>query len=198
MTRCAPFAAVILGAIGFAASVSAQEPTPSPAPGLAPGARIRVSAVGLTTPTTPTTRSGTVAWVRGDTIAFRPDGVRQDTVPLMAVPMGHIERLDVSRGLHRHTLAGLGLGALGGALLGAGFGAVQESRSNDPYPIGGVRDWEIGAGLGVGAGLVLGTVIGTLIDTERWARVSGYAVGRMSVVPLPHGIGLGYELALRF
>jgi hypothetical protein len=103
--------------------------------------------------------------------------------------------LDISRGRHRHTLAGLGLGALGGAVLGAGFGAAYES--NDQFPIGRKYDWEAGALLGVGAGLVLGTVIGTLIKTERWARVSGYPVGRVSVVPLPNGIGIGYQLALR-
>jgi hypothetical protein len=196
MMRCAPFAAVILGAIGFAAPVSAQDPTPSPPPGLAPGVRIRVNAVGLMTPTKPTTQSGTVAGVQGDTIVFRPDGGSRDTLHLTAVRMGHIERLDISRGRHRHTLAGLGWGALGGAVLGAGLGAAFENN----FRLGTreARDVAVGAGVGAGVGIVLGTVIGTLIKTERWARVSGYPVGRMSVVPLPNGIGIGYTLALRF
>jgi hypothetical protein len=131
--RCSPFAFVILGGIGFVTPISARTQAPSAAPEVAPGQRIRVNAVGLTAPTDTTTQTGTVGWVRGDTIAFRPDGESPENSPLTAVPTGHIERLDISVGHDRHTLAGLGLGILGGAALGAGGGRPRPDAAERPF-----------------------------------------------------------------
>jgi hypothetical protein len=208
----------ILGIIGSATRLSPQaspavsvglSSQASPAVGVTPGERIRVKGE-LTAPTktkygeietATTTEKGTVAWVRADTIGFRVDGGRQDGSGLVAVPLGHIERLDKSVGEHRNTVTGLWIGALSGAALGAATMAIATPTHCNAASFGAAvacglynnpgTNAAAGAIVGGAAGLVLGAGIGTLIKTEKWARVPGYPIPAVTVVALPHGVGYG-------
>ena len=81
-----------------------------------------------------------------------------------------IESLEVSLGERSNTLNGLAYGALGGAVLGAGFVAVSclaEGCSGDDGA--GAGGWiAFGAIVGAGGGAVLGLLVGSLVKTETW------------------------------
>ncbi len=194
---------------GCAVSLFGQAPASTPAPGIAPGERIRVTFVGSTPPTQtaygpieapPTTEKGTVGSVRADTIEFRPDGA-SDPLRVTDIPVAHIQHLDVSGGMHRHTLAGLAWGGVSGVVVGAVFGASSyhqcQSQAfcvNISSQAGYIASGALVLGLIGGA---VGSIVGTLIKTEKWTRVPGYPVAKLTVVPLQHG-AVGYGLALRF
>lgn len=91
------------------------------------------------------------------------------------VPREAIESLEVSLGKQANPWKGLGLGALGGAVLGAGLvgiacGADGGCPSSEVSPVVWVAN---GAVLGAAAGAAVGTVVGALVRTERWERVEG-------------------------
>jgi hypothetical protein len=196
------FALALLSIAGSAIPLTAQTPTPNPGASVASGQRIRMTFTGSTPTQTqygpieapPTTDKGTGAWVRGDTIAFRPEGSK-DTSNTIAVGAPNIQRLDISRGLHSNAVAGLlwggGIGlALGGVVGAAGCGKgdfiiTQGECIGTTVVVLGV------VGIGVGA------IVGALIRTEKWTHVPGYPMAKVSIVPLPHG-GVGYGLALSF
>ena len=202
------FAVVLLA--GCAVPLSAQTPTPTPFPGVTPGERVRVNALGLAAPTQTqygpdsgaTTQTGVVRWVRNDTIAFRPDTKGSDTLQLTAVPVGHIERLDVSGGMHRHALGGLAWGGISGVVVGAVYGAASYSQCQSEVFGSCFNIASQGEYIATGAvvfgllGGAVGTIVGALIKTERWVRVPGYPVAKLAVLPLPYG-RVGYGLTLR-
>jgi hypothetical protein len=49
--------------------------------------------------------------------------------------------------------------------------------------------------VGVG-GLAIGAIVGTVIQTEKWARVPGYPIAKLTLVPLPRGVGIGLAVDL--
>jgi len=67
----------------------------------------------------------------------------------------------------RHKRAGLVLGFVGGAALGAGISAIAQPRkpAGDDY-----RGFNVAATgvLGALAGSVIGAIIGSQVPTERW------------------------------
>lgn len=93
-----------------------------------------------------------------------------EQAPTVAIPPEAIESLEVSLGERSNTLNGLAYGALGGAVLGAGFVAVSclaEGCSGDDGA--GAGGWiAFGAIVGAGGGAVLGLLVGSLVKTETW------------------------------
>ncbi|MBT8462983.1 MAG: hypothetical protein KJO44_10730 [Gemmatimonadetes bacterium] len=93
----------------------------------------------------------------------------------LQLPREAIESLEVSLGRKANAGKGLGLGALGGALLGAGLvgiacGTEGGCASSEVSPVVWVA---YGAALGAAAGAVVGTVVGALVRTERWEKLEG-------------------------
>jgi hypothetical protein len=148
--RVVPLLILLVLAAGTAA---ASPPDP------VPGERVRVTApaFGLDKAV------GALMESASDSIAFRRDG---DTTRV-AFLRRQVTRLDVSRGFHRRTLKGAGLGLL----IGAGAGGLLGLTSSDPGFIGRSGAAVIGAGLLGGVGLVVGTVSGAVIHHETWSRV---------------------------
>jgi len=109
-----------------------------------------------------------------------------DRASPFALPFARVETLEVSRGRHSHTLQGLGVGFLIGAVVGAAAGSSCEGDWVCPGPAGGALV------LGVVAA-VPGAVIGALARSERWESVP---LDRMSVTGGPSGLALA--LSLRF
>ena len=130
-----------------------------PGPGLASGRRVRVTA-----PAADLKRwEGTVASVRGDTLVLRPlvdawaARYRYPVDTGVRVSLGAVERLEVRRSVRGRLWKGFGLGALGGAALGA---VVVLSQGEDEF-CDGIGCTDKGAAAGVLA--VVGASVGGLV-----------------------------------
>ncbi len=135
-----------------------------------PGARIRVTVRGDTTGA----HVGTLVAVRADSLTFRPAG---DTA-VRAVATDRVAKLEMSRGMHRHTLDGLVIGAASGAAVGIVLGLAS---GNDPQGgflrfTAGDKAAILGAGFGT-IGLVTGAIIGATKRSERWVPAALQPVG---------------------
>jgi hypothetical protein len=99
--------------------------------------------------------------------------VADDRTPAWSVWLDAVESLEVSLGSRANTWKGMGLGALGGGLLGAGFMgivcAVEGGCDADGATTAGwmAFGWIVGTGVGA----ALGTIIGAAIRTETWQPV---------------------------
>lgn len=99
----------------------------------------------------------------------------------LVIPRQAIERLEVSLGTRPNTLKGLGLGALGGVLVGAGaFGLACSGVETCGEGTSAAQWAALGAVVGAAAGAAVGCVVGTLVRTERWGAVDGARAGSES------------------
>lgn len=138
---------------------------------------------------------GRVVALTDDTLALEPDNAG----PRIAIPRAALtsaERRLPNASRAQHTLAGAGIGFLGGAILGAAWGAlVTPSCSGAENPCGALAGAVLG-GVGIGTvGLVLGTVIGVGMPVERWRSVM---TARVSVIPTQAANRPALLVAIRF
>jgi hypothetical protein len=141
----------------------------------APGARVRVSANDLSA--SPVV--GVMTASTSDSIRIALSG-RVDTIALATAA---IRELEVSTGRRRHTLAGLGYGALGGAVVGATSGYIGFKPCRDTGFLGCYLEPNtrgqatlVGAGIGAVLGMGIGSIVGALTVTERWTIVPSVRV----------------------
>jgi hypothetical protein len=173
--------------------------------GILPGARARL----VVTDYGKDLQTGTITAVRGDSFVFR----RDEAGDSLTVGYNHVARLDVGRGRHARTLAGLAVGLLGGAAAGAALAAATYHGSapcaNSSNPFCGLVPYtqgqaaEGGAVLGAAGGALLGTIIGAVIHTERWHTVSvngllDHSRADIAVIPSQSGPRLALRVAARF
>ena len=157
-----------------------QEP-----PGIVPGSRIRITELQAGKSVR---HSGTVVAAGADTVVLRnPTGGATATFSL-----ARISGLEVSRGSKGHVAAGVGLGFLAGAGIGALLGVVHPaSYTEDEIPVAAV-----GAVIGAGAGMLLGGVVGAVHKSDRWEAVPS---SRWRVSTLPTGPdSFALALSVRF
>lgn len=175
---------VMVGLLG-AGRAASQGAAPLPA-----AARLRLSAP-----------SRGLDGVVGTLVEFRSDSLRvrrEDAEDTVAVATREVTRLEISRHRDRHTLAGIGIGLAGGALIGA-VTAGGNSRSapscapNEPFCLhmGNVVDPTVAGAVGGGLiGALAGGIIGASYRTDRWEAVvlpgmaagpgTGLRLGRLS------------------
>lgn len=112
-------------------------------------------------------------------------GETRDSLTLWSLPdqavvrlaWTEIRRIEQFQGIHDHGLLGGLLGAGGGLLLGAYFGArtrVGELSSSTTGVAGGM--------LGATLGGLWGSLVGTLTPSESWRPVRAWGAGSLSVV----------------
>jgi hypothetical protein len=148
-------------ALSFTAPLFAQNVQP------APGERVRVQAIGESSP-----RIFTLQEVIADTLVL--EDANEGTPAFTRMPMGSISRLEVSAG-HRpngaRALRGAAWGFGGGALVGATIG-LASGDDEGTFLAFSAEEKAVLAGVTLGAaGLVVGTVIGLAINTEQWRRI---------------------------
>lgn len=155
--------------LGAVAEVRAQ---PTAERALAPGARVRATVgapiarrqAGAFSQRQVRRIVGTLEAVRGDTLVLRGK-----TVQSLAVDS--VRLLEVSRGRHRQTWSGAGIGFAAGASVGALSGALLNSScESSECPDAGEVTVVSALGLGVLGG-VLGAVVGAATETDTWEEV---------------------------
>ncbi len=164
-----------------AASAHAQGASP-----LAPGARVRVTIRDAY----PGRTTGALIAIGGDTMRYTPDGDTATRVVLL----GRVRQLEVSRGVHRHTLQGFVTGAAIGALTGVatGYASGDDPKQAFLSMTRGDKAALLGAGLGVIGGGI-GTIIGFAHRSEVWRPVQPpYTV---TLAPGRGGMRVGMRLA---
>lgn len=144
----------------LAAAAQSLQPVPA-------GTRVRVTA--------PTVHRevATVAAFTTDTIFVAPERAPGDTV---AIPLDHLQRLEVSAGRKRDTWHGAGIGALAGAVAGAVVGVAtyrscEGSGRLGCFDLGPIGSASAMAVLGAAAGGVVGGIIGSTRVSEHWRRI---------------------------
>jgi hypothetical protein len=136
---------------------------------------------------------------RGRTVGTL-DRVTPDSIVLagLTISRSSISRLEVSAGRRSQWPIGLGLGAGGGALLGAVTGTLlclSPNDGEDDHDAAASCALELG-GLGAVAGLIVGGIIGGLTHRDRWRSIT---LTNLRVVSQLRSNGtLGVSLGLRF
>jgi len=135
--------------------------------GMIPGSRIRITEFGTGHGGR---RAGTLVPAGADTVALMLDG----SGVAMAIPLAGISNIEMSRGLKGNAAAGIGIGFLAGAGVGAlaaviAFGSEGYTSGSDTYPTGLVA--LVWAGIGGVVGMVPGGLIGAHSKTEKWEEV---------------------------
>lgn len=183
----------------FALLVAATAMTPAAAWAqggavIAPGTRVQIAESG--TGGRGVLR-GTVVAKSADTLALRLDAGGET----VSIAWARVSRLELSRGVTRRTLAGLGYGLLGGVGAGALVGvlackAERNCRSSN-NEMNSPQFYAVVLGvLGGGVGSVIGTVIGASTRSERWETVPSRHWS-LSARPDTHG-GFALSLSARF
>lgn len=136
--------------------------------------------------------TGTTRVLTGEFLSAAADTIRMSTghpAVVHVLPAACVLGISVRDGWGAHTVTGLGLGLMGGALLGALVGSgVDFCILGDCGPATG-----LGAILGAPVGLVIGGAVGALIRTPRWRSIQ-VARGTPTV-----GLGGGgVAIAVRF
>lgn len=163
------------------------------APGVVPGARVRITQLGEKP------RIAVVVAGNTDTLLVRWTELT-DTV---AVPLAAIARLDVSTGRHRNVLRSAMVGTLAVGTAGAVLGAATYQPCNSTEAFGCFLEPTSrgeSAAMGGVVGGVLGLVVGTLVGLPRregWHQVSLDA-RRVAVAITPRGRGTALGLSLQF
>lgn len=133
----------------------------------------------------PRVTTGQFMALDGDTLRLRS----QKTGAELAIPAAHVDRLWVVDGRKSHFWAGVGIGFLGGAVVGAVIGSTQEFCILSCGSAAG-----IGVVVGAPAGALLGGIVGALIRSDRWRRVRVNDL-HLSVEPQREGVGLSVSVA---
>lgn len=123
--------------------------------GLATGTKVRVMAPRIF----PERTTATVLAVQNDTIVM----ARSGGAVSFSVPLGDIQKLEISNGRSRFKWAGLGAvaGLFGGGIIGGSIGG-----QDDPTGLGAAAGFFAGAIQGV----LGGAIIGGLAAPERWVN----------------------------
>lgn len=147
---------------------------------LRPGTRVRVTA-----PTVDSRRlTGPVLSASGDTLRIPLDG------NVLPIPLGSVERLEVSDGKDRLT------GALLGTVVGAAGGAAVLTLAciGSDDDCGGYT-WLAAYG-GAFIGAPIGAIGGYIVGRERWRTLPLSEPGSFRVAPGPRGVALAVSVAL--
>jgi hypothetical protein len=122
-----------------------------------------------------------------DEVVLRLDG-SEATMP---IAVSRIARFEVSRGMKGHTGAGIGLGLLAGAGVGALVGVAECGTCGGGEGVGLSKALNALAwgGIGGGAGMLIGGIIGARHKTERWDEVPS-SRWRLTAGPRRGGFGL--------
>jgi len=124
---------------------------------------------------------GSATMLKSDTLVFLPE----DAESPLSIPRSRIETIEVSHGKKSNIGKGAWIGAVGGVVAGAVFGALVECG-----------DWSRGqcvlAGVIIFApgGAILGTGIGALLPSERWIEAEIPA-------PAPVALNVGKDGSVR-
>ncbi len=119
---------------------------------------------------------GTLQRSRGDSLVIRPDN--SDTS--IVLPMTHVQRIQVSRGLRAHPGTGLGRGLLTGSAAGAVLGfAITPDKNGFIIDTRGEQALVLGVYFGVIGGVV-GLIGGAIWKTEDWKTIS-HDAGRLRI-----------------
>lgn len=155
----------------FPGAARAQQP-PAADNGLpiAPGTRVRVTAVNLVAPLV-----ANYLELRGDTLILFEEGAGRG---IWSVALGQVQRLEATAGeqrLHRpYIVRGALIGAGAGALGGIVFAATVEPSDPDRK-----FSRSLSALLGATVGAGIGALVGSRFTTEGWVPI-----------PLPRGVSL--------
>lgn len=159
-----------LGALALTAAASEAQQVAQ----VSPGARVRVSlARGKDASRIQYQQIGTVASLSPDTLVLREGSA----ATLQVIPLDSIQKLEYSRGLRSHSLAGAAMGFVGGAVLGWAVKSNEKVPECQDFPC---LDFDKtfapigGALVGALGGTLVGAAIGAAIRTERW-----------EVIPMP-------------
>jgi len=137
---------------------------------------------------------GIVERATPDTLIVR--GVtRSGTDTTWAIPASAIARLEVRDGTRSNALKGLGLGLLGGAVIGAGAGALSCRDNSDEWGPGFCAI--VGGVVYGGAGAIVGLIAGALTRRDRWVDAPTQPL-RVSVDWRPRGGGLRVGATVAF
>jgi hypothetical protein len=176
-SRCASSCAAVL--VTLSSPLVSQEPSASDSPRrelINRDVRVRAPSLGKLR------IRGRVDRATPDTLVVRAV-TRSGKDTLWTIPASAIARLEVSYGRRSNALRGLGYGLLGGAVIGAGLGAISCRNDDELGPgfcaiVGGIV-------YGVG-GAVVGLIAGALTRRDRWVDVPAQP-GRLSVDLRPRG-----------
>lgn len=141
-----------------------------------PGARVRITAPALGF----VRRVGTVTRIQADTLSL-------DSA---LVPLQALTHLEVNTGRKSQWVLGMGIGALGGAVLGAAVGSAA------PWGDTGEKHTVLLGAVGAAGGSVIGLLIGSLVHHDQWRELPLEALrigfgphgGTMAslTLPIPH------------
>lgn len=131
------------------------------------------------------------------------EGLRRDSLVLrdaagegrLAVPLGAVDGLAVSRGRHHHVGRGVFIGALAGAV-GGSIAALAACHANPCDEYTGLAVFGLGAAGALG-GMGLGAVVGALVPGERWEDVPLDRLRVGFTAPPRPSVGLGLSLPFR-
>jgi hypothetical protein len=171
-------ALIMVLAAGFPSEVTGQS-----AP--VPGVHIRVHRND-----SDTTVEGSLVSMDGEGLVYRQ--AKGDDVRINRESVDSVE----FRVWHRHGWRGLGIGAVGGALIGGIIASATytpcESCMVEVLDRGGTT--AAGALAGVLVGGLVGVIVGSSIKTESWKPVVGPWAGELKGLPLGVQITLGHRL----
>ncbi|MGI8508397.1 MAG: hypothetical protein ACR2MQ_03640 [Gemmatimonadaceae bacterium] len=192
-------AASLLTLVGASTSGAQEQPVaPSVIPskqvetsGLRAGNKIRFRTIAYDAAGHTTVCRASVAEISGDTVVLGAAVNRQFLRPALSCPLhtflpGEITEASVLRGNRGSRLGHAGLGALTGAVAGAIFARVSNSRR----PAGSNHEDDgIIAALSIEAGTVAGGLVGVLLPAgERWERIRNIPPVRVAGLALRPGV----------
>ncbi len=165
--------------------------------GLQPGQQIRVRYRCEPTLDERTGQPNLVSWQTrtGTILALPPEAIILSAPDsTLAVPLPHVDRIQVHRGRVTHAWLGTKLGFAAGALTGGlvGYARCKGDAWLQDDVVGCVL---VGSGLGGGVGAGLGALTGSLISTDVWESLP---VERVQVSLVPRWRGLRLRIGFAF
>jgi hypothetical protein len=169
-------ASLAVGSSLALATVSAQQSSAQWTT-VAPGQRVRITTSGALAPVR---QAGRVLSVQADSILLEPDGGAQP----VAFPRFAITDMEVSRGQHRSTAAGIVIGVLGGGAAGViAVAATPSKPGQDELDVISTGQAEAILGMfGAIVGGIVGGLVGHAHRSENWAQVP--PLQKFSVTPM--------------
>jgi hypothetical protein len=127
---------------------------------------------------------GTVVAMSADSVVVRLD----ESGKRAPFAWAGLSQIDVSRGNHGHAAAGVGIGLLGGAGIGALIGAISTQRSSDNLEKAmNTLAW---SGIGAVVGMIAGGIIGANHKTEKWTEVEVESISISAGASCDGGVAL--------
>ncbi len=157
---------------------------------LQPGATVRIRAAGAERP-----YEGRLVSLSRDSLVLALAGEGDSRV---ALPRESVARAWIATSQHRETLAGLGIGFLAGAAVGAALGALAYQPCTGDFCILDFGRGGEAAMAGVllgGVGLVLGGIAGYCTHGQNWEPAL-LPLTTVSRTPAGHGVALAVRVRL--